>query len=79
MGILAQRSSFRLLGNLGSFFIGEVNRESLLLIFFIPNAIELRQERFLWASDLSCYDDILSWNGSIPLFCVAAGFCWAFL
>ena len=40
----------------------------MALFFFIPNAIELRQERFLWASDLSCYDDILSWNGSIPLF-----------
>lgn len=40
----------------------------MALFFFIPNAIELRQERFLWASDLSCYDDILSWSGNIPLF-----------
>ena len=40
----------------------------MALFFFIPNAIELRQERFLWASDLSAYDDILSWPGRIPLF-----------
>jgi len=39
----------------------------MALFFFIPNAIELRQERFLWASDLSAYDDILSWPGRIPL------------
>lgn len=40
----------------------------MALFFFIPNAIELRQERFLWASDLSCYDDLISWSGNIPLF-----------
>ena len=40
----------------------------MALFFFIPNAIELRQERFLWATDLSAYDDILSWPGRIPLF-----------
>jgi len=40
----------------------------MALFFFIPNAIELRQERFLWAADLSAYDDILSWPGRIPLF-----------
>jgi len=32
---------------------------------FVPNAIELRQQGFLWADDLSTYDDILSWNMDI--------------
>jgi len=32
---------------------------------FVPNAIELRQQGFLWADDLSTYDDILSWNTNI--------------
>lgn len=32
---------------------------------FVPNAIELRQQGFLWADDLSTYDDILSWNFNI--------------
>ena len=39
----------------------------MALFFFVPNAIELRQEPFLWASDLSAYDDLLSWNTNIPL------------
>lgn len=34
---------------------------------FFPAAIELRQESFLWASDLSSYDAIWSWNTYIPL------------
>lgn len=34
---------------------------------FFPAAIELRQESFLWASDLSSYDAIVSWSGNIPL------------
>lgn len=33
---------------------------------FVPNAIELRQQSFLWADDLSTYDDILSWSYHIP-------------
>lgn len=33
---------------------------------FFPNAIELRQESFLWASDLSHYDDILKLPFNIP-------------
>lgn len=33
---------------------------------FLPNAIELRQESFLWANDLSTYDDIISWGFHIP-------------
>ena len=32
---------------------------------FVPNAIELRQQSFLWADDLSTYDDILTWNFDI--------------
>lgn len=34
---------------------------------FFPTAIELRQESFLWAKDLSTYDAILSWNAQIPI------------
>jgi YidC/Oxa1 family membrane protein insertase len=34
---------------------------------FVPNAIELRQQSFLWADDLSTYDDIISWNAHLPL------------
>ncbi len=39
----------------------------MALFFFVPNAIELRQQSFLWASDLSSYDDLISWSTSIPL------------
>ncbi|MDO9152202.1 MAG: membrane protein insertase YidC [Paludibacter sp.] len=34
---------------------------------FFPSSIELRQESFLWATDLSSYDAIVSWNATIPL------------
>lgn len=34
---------------------------------FFPTAIELRQESFLWAKDLSTYDAIISWQAHIPL------------
>lgn len=34
---------------------------------FFPGSIELRQESFLWATDLSTYDDLISWTGDIPL------------
>ena len=34
---------------------------------FFPTAIELRQESFLWAKDLSTYDAIISWNATIPI------------
>lgn len=44
---------------------------------FVPNAIELRQQSFLWADDLSAYDDIISWGTEIwglgnhlSLFCI---------
>lgn len=33
---------------------------------FFPAAIELRQQSFLWAEDLSSYDAIVSWNLQIP-------------
>ena len=35
--------------------------------FFVPNAIELRQQSFLWATDLTGFDDIISWGTNIPL------------
>lgn len=49
---------------------------------FVPNAIQLRGESFLWISDLSTYDPIIEWNTNIwaigdhlsltcILFCVA--------
>jgi len=34
---------------------------------FFPTSIELRQEGFLWAHDLSTYDSILEWNTTIPV------------
>ncbi len=34
---------------------------------FFPASIELRQESFLWATDLSSYDAIITWAGDIPL------------
>ncbi len=36
------------------------------LFSFFPSAIELRQQSFLWATDLSSYDAIVSWNAQIP-------------
>lgn len=39
----------------------------MAFFFFVPNAIELRQQSFLWATDLTGFDDILSWNANIPL------------
>ena len=54
----------------------------LAMFFFVPNAIQLRGESFLWMSDLSTYDPILEWGTNIwgigdhlsltcILFCVA--------
>ncbi len=34
---------------------------------FFPASIELRQQKFLWANDLSSYDAIVSWDQHIPL------------
>lgn len=39
----------------------------LSMYYFFPTAIELRQQKFLWAEDLSTYDSIFSWTGNIPL------------
>lgn len=39
----------------------------IALFNFIPNAIELRGESFLWASDLSAYDDVIRWGKDIWL------------
>jgi YidC/Oxa1 family membrane protein insertase len=34
---------------------------------FFPTSIELRHQGFLWATDLSTYDDLISWNTDIWL------------
>jgi len=34
---------------------------------FFPASIELRQQSFLWATDLSTYDSIFSWTAQIPI------------
>ncbi|MCQ2605775.1 MAG: membrane protein insertase YidC [Bacteroidales bacterium] len=34
---------------------------------FFPASIELRQESFLWAEDLSTYDSIFEWTTQIPI------------
>ena len=39
----------------------------MAFFFFVPNAIELRQQSFLWATDLTGFDDIISWSSNIPL------------
>lgn len=38
----------------------------MALFMFVPSAIELRQESFLWASDLSTYDAIITFPFTIP-------------
>ncbi len=39
----------------------------IALFNFIPNAIELRGQSFLWANDLSAYDDIIRWGKDLWL------------
>lgn len=41
----------------------------LAMFYFFPSSIELRQESFLWAQDLSTFDTVpwLMWNFNIPL------------
>lgn len=39
----------------------------IALFNFVPNAIELRGESFLWADDLSAYDDLISWGADLWL------------
>ena len=38
----------------------------IALYWLFPTTIELRQQSFLWADDLSTYDAILSWDTHIP-------------
>ncbi|WBL43697.1 membrane protein insertase YidC [Algoriphagus halophytocola] len=38
------------------------------MFFFFPNAIELRQESFLWATDLSTYDTFFNLPFTIPFY-----------
>ena len=40
----------------------------MAMFWFLPTAIELRGQSFLWADDLSAYDAILTWGHHIPLF-----------
>ena len=37
----------------------------IAMFFFVPNAIELRGESFLWMQDLSTYDPIIEWSKPI--------------
>ena len=37
----------------------------LAMFFFVPNAIQLRGQSFLWMNDLSTYDPILEWGTNI--------------
>jgi YidC/Oxa1 family membrane protein insertase len=46
----------------------------LFAIFrLFPSAIEMRQKAFLWAEDLSTYDEIASWSTEVPLLSWAYG------
>jgi YidC/Oxa1 family membrane protein insertase len=38
----------------------------IALYWLFPTSIELRQQGFLWAEDLSTYDAVISWNVNIP-------------
>lgn len=40
----------------------------IAMFFFYPNSIELRQESFLWAHDLSTYDSIMNLPFTIPFY-----------
>ena len=37
----------------------------MAMFFFVPNAIQLRRESFLWISDLSTYDPVIEWGTNI--------------
>ncbi len=39
----------------------------IALFNFVPNAIELRGQSFLWADDLSAYDDVIRWGRDLWL------------
>ena len=40
----------------------------LAMFYFFPSSIELRQESFLWAHDLSTYDNVLNLPFTIPIY-----------
>ena len=40
----------------------------IAMFFFFPTSIELRQQGFLWAHDLSTYDSILHLPFNIPMY-----------
>ena len=40
----------------------------IAMFFFFPTSIELRQQSFLWAHDLSTYDSILNLPFNIPMY-----------
>ena len=37
----------------------------MAMFFFVPNAIQLRRESFMWMDDLSTYDPIIEWGTNI--------------
>ena len=37
----------------------------MAMFFFVPNAIQLRRESFLWIDDLSTYDPIIEWGTNV--------------
>lgn len=37
------------------------------MVSFFPSAYELRQQSFLWAKDLSTYDELIRWGVHIPI------------
>jgi YidC/Oxa1 family membrane protein insertase len=39
----------------------------IAMFFFFPNSIELRQQGFLWATDLSTYDSVLEFGFTVPM------------
>lgn len=39
----------------------------IAMFFFFPNSIELRQQGFLWADDLSTYDSVLNFGFNVPM------------
>ena len=39
----------------------------IALFNFVPNAIQLRGVKFLWADDLSAYDEVVNWGVDLPL------------
>jgi YidC/Oxa1 family membrane protein insertase len=45
----------------------------IALYNLFPSAIELRQQGFLWADDLSTYDAVIHWNAQIPLISTYVG------